>query len=162
MRIVTNKELSTFKILPFDLYNEAGHKILTAGEVLTPGKLIMLKNYLKLYTEEFDNEASKGDKSSSSRTSVKKLSNFSYDTLDINDFETVINKDATLRMETQTKIKYYYRKTLDLFLQGYYEEGLMKLHALIGILISDSFKQLYKSKKVHKSDFSENTNFVTR
>ena len=67
MRVVTSKELSTFKILPFDLYNEAGHKILPAGEVLTPGKLIMLKNYLKLYTEEFDNEANKSEKNSSSK-----------------------------------------------------------------------------------------------
>ena len=147
MRVVTSKELSTFKILPFDLYNEAGHKILPAGEVLTPGKLIMLKNYLKLYTEEFDNEATKSERNSSSRTSVKKLSNFSFDSLDANDFETVINREGTLKMEIQTKIKYFYRKTLDLFLQGYFEEGLMKLHSLIGIIISDYFKQLYKSKK---------------
>jgi len=147
MRLVTNKELSAFKILPFDLYNEAGHKVLAAGEVLTPGKLIMLKNYTKLFTEEFDNEAAKTEKGSSSRTSVKRLSNFSYDSLDANDFETVINRDGALKMETQTKIKYFYRKTLDLFLQGYYEEGLMKLHALVGIIISDLFKQLYKTKK---------------
>ena len=52
MRLVTNKELSTFRILPFDLYNESSSKILSAGEVLTPGKLIMLKNYPKLYTED--------------------------------------------------------------------------------------------------------------
>lgn len=147
MRVVTNKELSTFKILPFDLYDEAGHKILAAGEVLTPGKLIMLKNYTKLFTEEFDNESVKSEKGSSSKVSLKKLSNFSYESLDVNDFETVINRDGTLKMETQTKIKYFYRKTLDLFVQGYFEEGLMKLHALIGILISDLFKQLYKSKK---------------
>ena len=147
MRLVTNKELSSFKILPFDLYNEVGHKVLTAGEVLTPGKLIMLKNYVKLFTEEFDNESLKSDKGSSSRASAKKMSNFSFDSLDANDFETVINKEGTLKMETQTKIKYFYRKTLDLFLQGYFEEGLMKLHSLVGIIISDYFKQLYKSKK---------------
>ena len=49
MRLVTTKELSSYKILPFDLYNEANGKILSAGEVLTPGKLIMLKNYAKLH-----------------------------------------------------------------------------------------------------------------
>ena len=54
MRIVTPKELSSFKILPFDLYNESNSKILSAGEVLTPGKLIMLKNYTKLFTEDLD------------------------------------------------------------------------------------------------------------
>ena len=49
MRIVTMKELSTYKILPFDLYSESNAKILGAGEILTPGKLIMLKNYIKSY-----------------------------------------------------------------------------------------------------------------
>ena len=56
MRIVTNKELSSYKVLPFDLYTENKGKILEAGEVLTPGKLIMLKNYVKIYTEEFGSE----------------------------------------------------------------------------------------------------------
>ena len=53
MRLVSTKELSGYKILPFDLYNEANGKVLSAGEVLTPGKLIMLKNYVKIYTEDF-------------------------------------------------------------------------------------------------------------
>ena len=62
MRLVTSKELSTFKILPFDLYNESNIKILDAGEVLTPGKIIMLKNYSRIYTEEFTNEATTKEK----------------------------------------------------------------------------------------------------
>ena len=56
MRVVTNKELSSYKVLPFDLYTENKHKKLEAGEILTPGKLIMLKNYVKIYTEDFYNE----------------------------------------------------------------------------------------------------------
>ena len=42
--------------MPFDLYTENKGKILEAGEVLTPGKLIMLKNYIKIYTEDFNSE----------------------------------------------------------------------------------------------------------
>ena len=76
MRQVSTKELSSYKILPFDLYNEANGKVLNAGEVLTPGKLIMLKNYPKLFTEELYSESSKGEKSSSGRNNLKKLSNF--------------------------------------------------------------------------------------
>ena len=147
MRIVTTKELSSYKILPFDLYNEANGKVLGAGEVLTPGKLIMLKNYPKLFTEELFSESNKGEKSSGGKSTVKKLSNFSYDTLDATDFETVINKESSLKTEVQVKIKFYYRKTLDLFLQGYYEEGLLKLNTLVNIISGDLFKQLGKSKK---------------
>ena len=147
MRIVTTKELSNYKILPFDLYNESNTRILSAGEVLTPGKLIMLKNYIKLFTEEHFEESPKGNEKSSGGRGSKKLTNFSYDSLDASDFETVINREGTLKSEIQVKIKYYYRKTLDLFIQGYYEEGLMKLNSLVNIIISDIFKQLNRSQK---------------
>jgi putative nucleotidyltransferase with HDIG domain len=147
MRVITTKELSTYKILPFDLYNESNHKVLSAGEVLTPGKLIMLKNYPKLFTEEIFSDSEKGGKTSSGRANAKKLANFSYDTLDAAEFETVINREGSLRYEVQVKIKYYYRKTMDLFSQGFYEEGVLKLNSLVTIIISDVFKQLGKSKK---------------
>ena len=116
MRVVTTKELSNYKILPFDLYNDSNSKVLGAGEVLTPGKLIMLKNYTKLFTEELFSDGIKGQKNSGGKSNVKKLSNFSYDNLDVTDFETVINREGTLKSETQVRIKYFYRKTLDLFL----------------------------------------------
>lgn len=147
MRIVTSKELSTYKILPFDLYNESNQRVLSAGEVLTPGKLIMLKNYPKLFTEEFAFEPSKGEKTPSGKSTLKKLANFSYDMLDTSDFETVTNSDNTLKADVQVKIKYYFKKTLDLFILGYYEEGILKLNSLVSVIISDVFKQLNRSKK---------------
>ena len=146
MRIVTTKELSSYKILPFDIFTENNSKIFGAGEVLTPGKLIILKNYPKIYAEEVFSEDS-ANKKAPSRPNMKKLANFSFDSLDPNDFETVINRDSTIKMEVQIKIKYYFRKTLDLFMQGYYEEGLSKLNPLVNIIKSDLFKQAGKSNK---------------
>ena len=148
MRIVTNKELSTYKVLPFDLYTENKGKILEAGEVLTPGKLIMLKNYVKIYTEDFNSEEDLQDKEKNSDANANtSLLNFSYEGLDATDFETVINKDAYVKMEVQVKIKYFYKRTLDLLMQGYYEEGLLKLNSLIGILKTEVYKQIHKSGK---------------
>ena len=74
MRLVSTKELSGYKILPFDLYNEANGKVLSAGEVLTPGKLIMLKNYARLFTEELFSEGTKGEKTSQGRNNAKLFS----------------------------------------------------------------------------------------
>lgn len=150
MRIVTNKELSSYKVLPFDLYTENKGKILEAGEVLTPGKLIMLKNYIKIYTEDFNSEddlkENSGEENSGS-AGASKMMNFSYEGLDPTDFETVINKDAYIKMETQVRIKYFYKRILDLLMQGYYEEGLLKLNSLIGILKTEVYKQVHKSGK---------------
>ena len=156
MRIVSNKELSTYKVLPFDLYTENKGKILEAGEVLTPGKLIMLKNYVKIYTEDFNNEEeSKGlepDKNTISAP-ASQLLNFSYEGLDATDFETVINKDAYVKTEVQVKIKYFYKRILDLLVQGYYEEGLLKLNSLVGNLKTEVFKQIQKSGKGSQTRF---------
>ena len=147
MRTVTTKELSGFKILPFDLYDEGGSRVLNAGEALTPGKLIMLKNYPKLYTEEVYSNTLRMDGGANPNNNAQKMANFSYDSLDANDFETVLNRDGTLEQDTQIKMKYFFSKTLDLFLNGFYEEGLIKLNSLVSIIISDVFKKLYKTKK---------------
>ncbi len=156
MRIVTNKELSSYKVLPFDLYTENKGKIFEAGEVLTPGKLIMLKNYIKIYTEDFSGDADANNGETQDITGDKvasKVLNFSYEALDVNDFETVINKDGYVKMETQVKIKYFYKRILDLLIQGYYEEGLLKLNSLVGIIKTEIYKQVHRSSKGSKIRF---------
>lgn len=147
MRIVTHKELGNFKILPYDLYNEASQKVLSAGEALTPGKIIMLKNYTKLYTNELTLSDTTDNDSSGSNSNAKKLMNYSFDSLETTDFETVINKDNVLKSDLQVRIKYFMRKTLDLLSQGYYNEGVAKLNQLSSIMMTDIFKQLFRSKK---------------
>ena len=64
------------------MYNESNIKILDAGEVLTPGKIIMLKNYSRIYTEEFTNEATTKEKGGQGKGNLKKLTNFTFENLD--------------------------------------------------------------------------------
>ena len=49
--------------------------------------------------------------------------------------------------ETQVKIKYFYKKIFDLFLEGYYDDAVLKMQSLVSILRNEIFKQLYKSGK---------------
>ena len=153
MRIVSNKELSSYKVLPFDLYTENKNKILEAGEVLTPGKLIMLKNYVKIYTEEFGGEESSENSAESKGATPSQVLNFSYESIDPSDFETVINGDAYVKTETQVRIKYFYKRILDLLIQGYYEDGILKLNSLVGVLKNEVFKKVAKSGKGSKVRF---------
>jgi len=153
MRIVSNKELSNYKVLPFDLYTENKNKILEAGEVLTPGKLIMLKNYVRIYTEEFGSEDDSENSAAAKDNTPSQILNFSYESIDSSDFETVINGDAYVKTETQVKIKYFYKLILDLLKQGYYEESLLKLNSLIGVLKNEVFKKVAKSGKGSKVRF---------
>lgn len=148
MRIVENSELSNYKVLPFDLFTENKSKILEAGEVLTPGKLIMLKNYVRIYAEDFlDGEEEQKKKDEQKKNSAQRLRNFSYESLDPEDFNTVINKESAMRLETQIKIKFFYKRIFDLFLQGYYDDGVLKMQSLVNVIRNEVFKNLYKSGK---------------
>ena len=148
MRIVESSELSNYKVLPFDLFTENKSKILEAGEVLTPGKLIMLKNYVRIYAEDFlDGEEEKKKENEKKKNSSQRLRNFSYESLDPEDFKTVINKYSAMRQDTQIKIKYFYKRIFDLFLQGFYDDGILKMQSLVNIIRNEVFKNLYKSGK---------------
>lgn len=56
MKAVSIEELVMQKLLTFDLYNEDGDKIMSAGEFLTPGKLLQLHHIQTLYREETPDE----------------------------------------------------------------------------------------------------------
>ena len=153
MRIVTNKELSTYKVLPFDLYSDDKGKILEAGEVLTPGKLIMLKNYVKIYTEEYTNvqEPDKVTLVKQDKTFVKE--NFEYDDAEAESFDTVVNRDSYVKTNVQCRIKWFYKKILNLLIHEHYEDGLIKLNTLVDILKSEVIKQVGKTGKGSKVRF---------
>ena len=158
MREVASSELSNYKVLPFDLFTENKTKILEAGEVLTPGKLIMLKNYIKIYAEDFlgeneQNKLKKENSIASTNHSHQRLLNFSYESLDPQDFDTVINKESSLKLETQIKIKFFYKKIFDLLIQGYYDDAILKMQSLVSIIKNEVFKQLYRTEKGSKVRF---------
>lgn len=52
MKIVSTEELINHKILPYNIYSEFGEKLFSAGEVLTPGKLLQLRHMNILYRDE--------------------------------------------------------------------------------------------------------------
>ena len=145
MKIVTHKDLSNFKVLPYDLYSDTNNKILSAGEVLTPAKLILLRNYTKLYIEE--PAESKPERNSEDSEIAKRMSSFSYDGLDIAEFDTVVNRLSVVKADTQIRVKYFMRKILDLFEQEYFEEGFMKLNQLVSVITTELFKYVLKSRK---------------
>jgi len=51
MKVVSTEEIINYKILPFNIYSEFGEKLFTAGEVLTPGKLLQLRHMNILYRD---------------------------------------------------------------------------------------------------------------
>lgn len=58
MERVSTEEIINYKILPFNIYSEFGEKLFSAGEVLTPGKLLQIRNLDVLYCDTDEKENS--------------------------------------------------------------------------------------------------------
>ncbi|MBR2526349.1 HD domain-containing protein [bacterium] len=52
MKTITTEELIKHKILPYNIYSEYGELIFEAGEILTPGKLLQLKQMSIIYRDD--------------------------------------------------------------------------------------------------------------
>lgn len=133
MRTITNKELSSYKILPFDIFINENEKLFSAGEVLTPGKLISLKQYGTIYAKEIQNNIL--DKEEVVETNKVKLAyDFDYESLNIMEVNTPINKSSLLDTETQIRIKLYYMKIIELLKANEFTYAFNHAQALCGII----------------------------
>lgn len=113
MRKISVEDLTNYKILPFDLYNEAGELILNIGEDLTPGKLLRLRYVSKLYT---DNEDINLEKS---------FDGSGFDDDSSNPYEIFYKENELncISAITQQEIKSDFRKAIDNILDNNLEES---------------------------------------
>ena len=116
MIVVSSEEIISQKILPYDLYDEKGTKILEAGEILTPGKILLVRNHEVLYRKE-DKNAQKTD--DAQKTSTKKALKENY----VETQENIkkygpFNKKSKIDFETQIELKSGYINAMGAFNQS--------------------------------------------
>ncbi len=146
MKVITTKELNNYKILPFDVYVNENEKLFSAGEVLTPGKLISLRQYDKIYAQEVQEIVYEKEQPQDTGK-VKLAYDFDYDSLNIMEINTPINKNAVLDTETQIRIKLYFMKILELLKAEAFEHAFSHAHALVTILEQIIFAPSAQIKK---------------
>ena len=129
MKSLTIEELSDEKALLYNVVDEVGNVLLKAGEILTPGKILQLRQIPKLYRLDSKNTSKTPEKSvdlnansnnsnvvfnekSYLMTQVPRTV-FSIDKLDITNFNGVVNKTSKIDSLTQNRIKLFYTKILD-------------------------------------------------
>lgn len=129
MKIVSAEELINHKILPFNIYSEFGEKLFSAGELLTPGKLLQLRHTNVLYSEDEvidENETSEQNLNAEEKAEIfeKNITvetfdmkpstilrnKLSVDDIDIMSYRGPVNKKAKIDPQTQIKIKAFYTK----------------------------------------------------
>lgn len=133
MKVITNKELSSYKILPFDIFSENNEKLFSAGEVLTPGKLISLRQYVTIYAQEVQDLPMEREYTPE-KSKVKLAYDFDYESLNIMEINTPINKSSIIDTETQIRLKLYFMKILELLKAEEYTIGLNHAKALVNVM----------------------------
>ena len=145
MKLTSRNELSKYKILPFNLYNEAGDLVLKAGDALTVGKLLQLKAYEKIFRDSSPAEEEEtipqdapeeGGSEPELKTAVKKMDDkdFSYDTINLSEYKTPVNKYSKIDYKEQIKLKAYLMKTIYLLNKTSIKEAFPKIANLSEII----------------------------
>ncbi|MBS4760200.1 MAG: HD domain-containing protein [Clostridium sp.] len=118
MEKILVEELIKFKMLPFDVYNENGEKLIDAGEILTSGKLLQISQYEILYKkipDSFENHQTR------KTTHENDLSAVTYTPDDAAlppekpkeiIFDKTVNRKSKFKAQAQVDMKSYYATTM--------------------------------------------------
>lgn len=116
MEKILVEELIKFKMLPFDVYNENGEKLVDAGEILTSGKLLQISQYEVLYKSEPKNFDAGSRNRSSHESNNGLISPLEEDVEDVRPkeiiFDKTVNRKSKLKAQSQVDMKSYYATTM--------------------------------------------------
>jgi HD-GYP domain-containing protein (c-di-GMP phosphodiesterase class II) len=111
MERITVEELIKFKMLPFDVCSENGDKIISAGEILTSGKLLQIGNdrilYKKMPEGSEDIIGKIPEKKSAPQKPVKSDINEYLPPKEII-FDKTVNRKSKFKAQSQVDMKSYY------------------------------------------------------
>lgn len=160
MQLISVDELLNHKVLPFDIYNEKGGVIFSAGEILTPGKILQLKYIPKLYIEDIEEELGDFDEEDveifdedEDFTDFKDQEDQEEpDPPKLNPAEAAYVKEikkSVISEELKSKISNKYKEIMDCFIEDGSEDPSLCLEVrdnIVDEIIPEVNKILYKSQ----------------
>ena len=115
MEKIEVEELVKFKMLPFDLYNDNGDKLVNAGEILTSGKLLQISQYENLYK---DTPKQQNLNRNRKQREIEEHQDFSdTDTFEKAKpkeiiFDKTVNRKSKIKAQAQVDMKSYFATTM--------------------------------------------------
>jgi hypothetical protein len=135
MEKILIEDLIQYKLLPFDLYNEKGMKLISAGEILTSGKLLRASQYDVLYKDvplakknkpeepPAKTPPSQTDSGAASKEKIeekpKKRSHFIVE-------DNVVNNKSKINPDLQVSMKAHYAKSMNSLKQDLNKSAIEK------------------------------------
>lgn len=112
MEKIPVEELVKFKMLPFDLYNENGEKLVDAGEILTSGKLLQISQYDVLFKSMPKHSQPRSSLTSNDTPSFTPEEVFVPPKPKEIVFDKTVNRKSKFKAQSQVDMKSYYATTL--------------------------------------------------
>lgn len=114
MEKILVEELIKFKMLPFDVFNENGEKLIDAGEILTSGKLLQISQYEVLYKSPKNYEKQEQRPSAHGVSSAQAPAYEVYEPEKPKEivFDKTVNRKSKIKAQSQVDMKSYYATTM--------------------------------------------------
>lgn len=107
---VTSEEIISQKVLPYDVFDEAGIKILSAGEALTPGKILLVRNHENLYKKQENTTINLNKELSTKKPTSPYVEKYANDPKIM-----AVNKKSKINFDVQVELKSTYASAMDVF-----------------------------------------------
>ena len=111
MERILVEDLVKFKMLPFDIYNDSGEKLISAGEILTSGKLFRISQYSELYKDTPKTSYTQKSTSYEKKPSEEYIPPPATHTKEII-FDKTVNKTSKIKAQAQVDMKSYFATTM--------------------------------------------------
>lgn len=114
MEKIPVEELVKYKMLPFDLYNENGEKLVDAGEILTSGKLLQISQYDVLFKSTPKHTESRPTTHMAPAAPVAPMEEKSFEPAKPKEivFDKTVNRKSKFKAQSQVDMKSYYATTM--------------------------------------------------
>ena len=135
---VSIDELVDQKVLPYDIFDADSAKIFSAGEIMTPGKIMVIRNYEVLYKQNDDIDASLLNKTSKKEDSTSpkaRVVDPAQKKEAPKERPILVNEHSIIEAKTQVELTTNFRKISNTIANEDYETTKNKLSSLRDELI---------------------------
>lgn len=139
MEKILVEELIKFKMLPFDVYNESGQKLIDAGEILTSGKLLQVTQYEILYKQvpaNFDRQNTHTPTSGKNLTVSEGIIIEPEKPKEIV-FDKTVNRKSKLKAQSQVDMKSYFATTMFAIKENSNKDALVMVDEIKDKILDD-------------------------
>ena len=138
MEKISVEELVKYKMLPFDVLTERGTKLISAGEILTSGKLLQVSQYDILYRSEPQKakrpaQAQEGV----SFATVEKEKVFEPEKPKEIVYDKTVNRKSRFKAQSQVDLKSYYATTMFALNENANQDALQMMDEIKDKILND-------------------------